>query len=218
VAIKIHKREDGSFWLVFTDLTIGLFTLFIMVFIALAALKNQRELEYKNLMTLKKQQEEQMHELEKQRIALLSESLAKPLEKGLIAISDGNIHIQASLLFPTGRAEITEEGKELLSLIAAGLQSTLDTAELIMVSGFTDDQPIRSSQYTNWELSTERATNVVRHLTSKGFPPARIFAAGFGEHYPKVANTTEENRSINRRVEIGVAPIRKTRFINRAIN
>jgi flagellar motor protein MotB len=93
--------------------------------------------------------------------------------------------------------------------IAKGLLDVLDTGDVIMVSGFTDDTPIKSEIYTNWNLSAERAVNVVKTLIGLGFPPERLFAAGFGEFHPKVPNTSEENRRLNRRVEIGVTPIRK---------
>jgi len=97
-----------------------------------------------------------------------------------------------------------------LAVIGKGLLDVIDTSEVIMVAGFTDDSPIKSDIYTNWELSTQRATNVVKTLIANGFPPGRVFAAGFGEFQPKLPNTTAENRQMNRRVEIGVAPIRKS--------
>jgi flagellar motor protein MotB len=78
-----------------------------------------------------------------------------------------------------------------------------------MVSGFTDDIPFSgSTTYTNWNLSTERAVNVVKTLIKEGFPSDRLFAAGFGEFQPKYPNDTEEHRRLNRRVEIGVTPLR----------
>ena len=93
--------------------------------------------------------------------------------------------------------------------ISKGLLDALDTGDVVMVSGFTDDIPFSSStNYTNWNLSTERAVNVVKTLINQGFPSDRIFAAGFGEFRPKYPNDTEEHRRLNRRVEIGVTPLR----------
>lgn len=83
-----------------------------------------------------------------------------------------------------------------------------------MVSGFTDDTPTNSPTYTNWNLSTERAVNVVKTLIQQGFPSDRLFAAGFGEEHPRVPNTSEANRSQNRRVEIGVTSIRKSEALS----
>jgi flagellar motor protein MotB len=135
--------------------------------------------------------------------------LKTSIEKGLIALDNGNIHIQAALLFPLNGAELTAEGKTVIKAISKGLLDVLDSGDVIMVSGFTDDTPIKSEIYTNWNLSAERAVNVVKTLISLGFPAERLFAAGFGEFHPKVPNTSEENRKLNRRVEIGVTPIRK---------
>jgi len=145
-----------------------------------------------------------------ERNALLSSSLKSSIEKGLIALEDGNIQIQASLLFPLNGAELTTEGVRVIEAIGKGLLDVLATEDVIMVSGFTDDTPIKSSIYTNWNLSAERAINVVKTLIAQGFPPDRLFAAGFGEFHPKYENTSEENRRLNRRVEIGVTPIRKS--------
>jgi chemotaxis protein MotB len=73
-----------------------------------------------------------------------------------------------------------------------------------MIEGHTDNTPIHTLQYpTNWELSTARATTVVRWLIANyRLPPARLSAAGYGEYHPLVANTTPENRAKNRRVDI----------------
>ena len=51
--------------------------------------------------------------------------------------------------------------------------------------------------------------SVVKALVAQGFPPERLFAAGFGEHQPKYPNDSEEHRRLNRRVEIGVTPLQK---------
>lgn len=73
-----------------------------------------------------------------------------------------------------------------------------------MVQGHTDNIPISSGTYkSNWELSTSRAVNVVKYfIETKGFDPTRFSATGYGEYRPLVDNATEENRAINRRVDI----------------
>ena len=90
-----------------------------------------------------------------------------------------------------------------------------------MVSGFTDDLPIRSlaapsrgaarfdgarSYRDNWELSVQRAVTVVRALIDAGVPEDALFAAGFGPNHPVVPNDTEPNRAKNRRVEMAPVP------------
>lgn len=206
---KLRKnQEEGGSWLVFTDLTVGLLSLFILAFVAMTSLKQQRDQELTRSEKEVVSCQEEVRRIAKQRNALLSRSLRSTIERGLIALEDGNIQIQASVLFPSGKAELTPAGVEVIEAIGAGMTGILDSGTVIMVSGFTDDSPIKSETYTNWELSAARATNVVKTLVAKGFPPDKLFAAGFGESHPRYPNTTPENRRLNRRVEISVAPIR----------
>ena len=201
--------EENSPWHAFTDLTVALLSLFILAFVAMATLKEQKAEDLTRTEEEVLSCQEEMRKIASERNALLSQSLKTSIEKGLIALDNGNIHIQAALLFPLNGAELTPEGKTVIKAISKGLLDVLDSGDVIMVSGFTDDTPIKSEIYTNWNLSAERAVNVVKTLISLGFPPERLFAAGFGEFHPKVPNTSEENRKLNRRVEIGVTPIRK---------
>jgi chemotaxis protein MotB len=72
------------------------------------------------------------------------------------------------------------------------------------VEGHTDNVPIRSSRFpTNWELSTARSTSVVAYLvTTFGFAPDRLTAAGYSQYRPVAPNETEAGRARNRRVDI----------------
>lgn len=214
MGMRNPQSDDGGSWLGFTDLTVGLLSLFILAFVAMATLKQQRDQDLTRSEKEVEDCQEQVRRIARERNALLSQSLKTPLEQGWVALEDGKLQIQASLLFPTGSAQITSKGKDLLGQIGTGLLQALDSGEVIMVAGYTDDSPIRSNTYTNWELSTERATTVVRNLIRKGFPAPRIFAAGFGEHHPRVPNTTTENKKMNRRVEISVAPLRDHESLN----
>ena len=67
----------------------------------------------------------------KERNALLSQSLRAPLEKGIIALENGNIQIQASFLFPRNGADLTSEGVNIIKSIGKGLQDVLDTGDAI---------------------------------------------------------------------------------------
>jgi hypothetical protein len=82
--------------------------------------------------------------------------------------------------------------------------------EVLMVSGFTDDLPVRvgpqSPFHDNWDLSVARSLNVVRALIAAGVPPQALFAAGFGENHPVAPNDSSENRAKNRRVELAPVP------------
>jgi len=102
--------------------------------------------------------------------------------------------------FNSGRAEITDDMSLKLDKISTVLKK-LSGKHDIIVEGHTDNIPIGTRQFaTNWELSTARATSVVRYFLGLGFPPKRMAAIGYGEFHPVAANNTEENRRRNRRV------------------
>jgi chemotaxis protein MotB len=109
------------------------------------------------------------------------------------------------VLFDSGKAALKPRGKEALTEIAAAL-ATL-AGRRFQVAGHTDDQPIRFSGYTsNWQLSTERGLSVVAFLQKAGVDPRSLSAAGYGEFDPLRPNDTDDDRSLNRRIEITVQP------------
>lgn len=205
--MRFRKDENNNPWMAYTDLGIALVSLFILAFVAMATLKEQKAEDLTRTEEEVLSCQEEMRKIAAERNALLSKSLQTSIEAGLIALEDGKIQIQASFLFPINGADLTNEGVGVIRGISKGLLEALDSTDVIMVSGFTDDTPVKSKTYTNWNLSTERAVNVVKTLIKEGFPPERLFAAGFGEHQPKYPNDSEEHRRLNRRVEIGVTPL-----------
>ena len=205
--MRFHKDENSNPWMAYTDLGIALVSLFILAFVAMATLKEQKAEDLTRTEEEVLTCQEEMRKIAAERNALLSKSLQTSIEAGLIALEGGKIQIQASFLFPINGADLTPEGVGVIKGISKGLLEALDSTDVIMVRGFTDDTPVKSKTYTNWNLSTERAVNVVKTLIKEGFPPERLFAAGFGEHQPKYPNDSDEHRRLNRRVEIGVTPL-----------
>lgn len=115
------------------------------------------------------------------------------------------IEMSSAILFRSGQAELSDEGEETLSEVAAILRTIPDRR--FQVAGHTDDVPVRRSRFrSNWELSTARAVNVVQYLQEEGVDPAFLSAAGYGEHAPSEPNTTDEGRGANRRIEIVLMP------------
>jgi chemotaxis protein MotB len=105
------------------------------------------------------------------------------------------------VLFDSGEAKIKPRAIPVLKKIAGLLQ--VDNEHPINVEGHTDNVPISSSQYpTNWELSTARASSVVRLLISENAPAGRLGAVGYAQLHPIASNGTAAGRSRNRRVEI----------------
>ena len=106
-----------------------------------------------------------------------------------------------NLLFDSGQAHVKPAGMELLGHLAPLLRR--QSNRRMVVEGHTDSLPIRSSVYpSNWELSTARASAVVRALIAMELPPVQMEAAGRANLQPIAANTTDAGRSTNRRVEI----------------
>jgi chemotaxis protein MotB len=121
---------------------------------------------------------------------------------------DGNVYVslQEKLLFKSGSDVVDPKGKEALKTLAMVLNSTKDIT--VMIEGHTDNVPIKTNQYKdNWDLSTARATSIVRILTKdNSFDPNRITATGRSEFHPLKPNETAEGRASNRRTEIILSP------------
>ena len=106
-----------------------------------------------------------------------------------------------NLLFDSGSATLQPGADQLLTEVAQLLN--LDPSHPITVEGHTDNQPIATAQFpSNWELSTARATNVVRFLISRGVNRYRLGAVGYADLHPIASNATAAGRAHNRRVEI----------------
>jgi len=102
--------------------------------------------------------------------------------------------------FESGKAELTGNMINVLEKILPVLKK-LSTANEIIVEGHTDNVPIHTKDFdSNWELSTARATQVVKYFVGKGISPRKIAAIGYGEYRPVVPNDSPENRRKNRRV------------------
>jgi chemotaxis protein MotB len=125
-----------------------------------------------------------------------------------VTIKDGNVYVslQEKLLFKSGSDVVDPKGKEALKSLATVLSNTKDIG--VMIEGHTDNVPIKTKLFKdNWDLSTARATSIVRVLTKdNGFDPNRITAAGKSSFHPVQANETVEGRAANRRTEIILSP------------
>jgi chemotaxis protein MotB len=114
---------------------------------------------------------------------------------------------QSEVFFDSGRADLKPEGRSELDKLAAVLldiQKNIptDLAWVLRVDGHTDVRPTAGTAFrSNWDLSAARAISVVQYLVSKGLPPQRLVAAGFGEFQPIDASNTEDAYRRNRRIE-----------------
>jgi chemotaxis protein MotB len=115
------------------------------------------------------------------------------------------VELATDILFASGSADLSPEGRQAISEVAHVLASIPERE--FQVEGHTDNVPIKSATYhSNWELASARATNVVKTMIDAGLPPDRVSAASFGEWKPVAPNDTPEGRASNRRIEIVVVP------------
>ena len=115
---------------------------------------------------------------------------------------------KSEVLFPSGSATLTPEGTGAMDKMAEAIvelqkeiPSDIDWA--LQINGHTDARPISNPEFrSNWELSTARASSVVKYLVSHGVPPDRLVAAGYAEFQPIDAGASEEAFQKNRRIEL----------------
>lgn len=135
----------------------------------------------------------------------INDEIADDKESGSVTTAVDNrgvvITFNNVLLFDSGKADIKSDNTAFL-LKVAKLINSVDN--YVRVEGNTDNVPIQNSIYpSNWELSTARATAVVRFMIDKGnVAPERLSAVGYGEYRPVADNKTEIGRNKNRRIEI----------------
>ena len=125
-------------------------------------------------------------------------------EKVEAQLTSNGLHltIADSVMFNSGEAVLIEPSRTVLRFIGGLLD---DRIKAVVVEGHTDDRPIRTHRYpSNWELSSARATSVVRFMLSINQIPdaSRYVAIGYGEQRPLALNATAAGRARNRRVEI----------------
>jgi chemotaxis protein MotB len=117
---------------------------------------------------------------------------------------------QSEVLFPSGEATLSPAGRgDLDKFVAVYRQLAADLPEdlpvIIEVQGHTDRVPIRTARFSsNWQLSTQRALDVVDYLIQQGIPPEHVAAVGMGEYHPIDTGDTPEAYRRNRRIELKI--------------
>lgn len=224
--VNATPLEDGAeaegqapVWAVFGDLMAGVLGAFVLILVF--ALGLQLDL------AQRLQAEVQQRQAEQQRRQALEAALAGPLAAGRVSFEGGRIGISGQVLFAFNSAELQPQGRDLLQALAGPLTAYLAARdEVLMVSGYTDDRPVREASRAaargstrrderaaetprfadNWELSAQRALTVMRALIDAGLPQGQVFAAAFGAEQPVASNASAEGRALNRRVELSPTP------------
>ena len=204
----LDDSDDGGaalapVWATFGDLMAGLLGAFVLVLMGVLVVQMD--------LVASLQSEVEKRRVEEQRRMALEKALAVPLASGRITVANGRIGISGSVLFPVNSDQLRPEGRQLLRSLVHPLRVYLgERNELLMVSGFTDDRPMRADGKRrfedNLELSAQRALTVARVLVDEGMPASQVFAAAFGPEQPVASNDTEQGRALNRRVEMAPVP------------
>jgi len=189
-------------WAVFGDLMSVLLGAFVLILVSVIGVQLQ--------LSTQLEEEVKQRQEETQRRETLEQALAGPLAAGRVTLINGRIGISGSVLFALNSDQLQPEGREILKSLIEPLSAYLKTHnEILMVSGYTDDQQVREGNRRfadNWDLSAQRALTVTRALIDEGVPSSTVFAAAFGSEQPVASNADEEGRAKNRRVEITPIP------------
>ncbi|KVE39129.1 OmpA family protein [Burkholderia sp. BDU5] len=195
-------EQTAPIWAAFGDLMSVLLGAFVLILVGVIGVQLE--------LSSKLDAEVRQRQIETQRRKTLEQALAGPLAAGRVTLVDGRIGISGSVLFALNSDELQPAGRDLLKSLAGPLAAYLETnREILMVSGFADDQQVRAGnrQFAdNWELSAKRALTVTRAFIDEGVPAASVFAAAFGSEQPVSSNSDDEGRAKNRRVEIAPVP------------
>lgn len=223
---KQHEEEAGEAWLLpYSDLMTLLLAVFIVLFAvsqidaekaqqmsnefsesmmnesySVSRKSDQEKKQQENPSSIENEQEMMEELMDELNAKLKSENLTASVktsidDRGLI------ISLSNTIVFESGSAEIKKDNEDTLLEIAKMISVT---EHYIRIEGHTDNIPMSSGLYpSNWDLSTARASNVVRLFINKAkASPENFIAVGYGEYRPVADNATEKGRSQNRRIDI----------------
>jgi chemotaxis protein MotB len=184
-----------------------------------------RDLNYKSVEVAEMKKEirdleAQLDACEKRRVGNIYETApdhATARERALPGVEQGDRNIEhfmsigSDVLFAPGSAKLTSEAKATLSRVIGVIQHDY-AGYHVRVDGFTDNNPVVRSHDKwddNWDLSGGRAQAVLHYLIDHGIAAKDLSFGGYGENGSKASNSSEANKSKNRRVEIVVAQPQK---------
>jgi chemotaxis protein MotB len=123
-----------------------------------------------------------------------------------IRVEGDRFVLPSEVLFSSASATLDEDGRREIAAVARTLKSITaqipeDIDWVLRVDGHTDRRPVRKAFPSNWELSSARATSIVKFLVEQGIPANRLVAAGFAQYHPIDTANTAEAYKRNRRIE-----------------
>jgi chemotaxis protein MotB len=212
---RMHTEPEDEGWLItFADMAVLMMCFFVLLFALsspdMAQFKAVGEaLRAKGFYSETLPMADPYEKIKKQ---LASSLGASGFDKYIAASESPNgidVELSSGAFFVPGSAKFTPEALPMLELIAAQIMPLAKAEITIDVEGHTDDSPVATQQYpSNWELSSARASNVVRFLIAKGFPANKLRAVGMAATAPKAPNRDAAgtpipaNQDLNRRVVV----------------
>jgi len=159
------------------------------------------------LVELARQQQEAEARISEYRAVVEKFAALEAAGKLKVRVVDGRVVLELAtdVLFASGRATLSRDGKTALMEVAEILATLSD--KRFQIEGHTDNVPIRTTQFpSNWELAADRSISVVKTLIEGGMTPESVSAASYAEYRPRALNETKEQKAANRRIEIVMVP------------
>lgn len=191
-------RGDVQVWPSYTDVAMNIILILLMYLFAQALVASQSTAGMAEIRRRQMNLEES-----------LMRAVPAEMRSALDIRRDGNLLRLAfsdGVLFDPSQADLLQQGEDLLKWVGRVLLNKSKTFMSIQIEGHTDNKPIHTDKFpSNWELSSARATSVVRFLQdSAGIEAGKLTAMGYSEYHPVADNETEEGRARNRRIEMVV--------------
>ena len=193
-----HDNE-GRVWPAFTDVLMTVALILVFYLFAQVVVSSQRSAA--------------MAEVAKRQAVLrraVEATIPAALRRDVRITEDGNLQRYAFadwILFDSARAELKPSGVALLASLGRVFQRQHAAFSRVQIEGHTDDRPLRAGAgfASNWELSSARATSVVRFFEDRcGLDPRLLSATGYSEYHPVDPADSEAARARNRRIEVVV--------------
>lgn len=201
-----EKKDTSQLWMVpYADLM----TCMVILFLALYGFAyNMKGSEYEKALAQMQKElgikhaDQKLKELDA--ASKVEEDLKKQIEEGSLGLELSTSRIKLTfaspVLFDSGSATLKRSAMAVLDPVA---DSLLKMENSVVVEGHTDSARMLGRKFaSNRELSIMRAFSVIDYLASRGVSPGRLTAYGYGEFRPAAANDSEENRAVNRRIEM----------------
>lgn len=198
----MSDKENATWWVVYADLITVLLCFFAIFYsqnTKTSGMWEKMKTGFNTTASIKEQSEFAA-------IVNILDDLKKNSERNSITYTVNRkgieVNFAGNILFESGNADLNKDGTKILTILAKKFVSSIDFEYEMEIQGHTDSLPIQNSLYpSNWELSTARASKVVRFFISKGVNPRSVKAVGFAEHKPMKTEPGDRPLTPSQRLE-----------------